>query len=329
MTPASDATAASADIGAGTTEKTTVTERLAERLPADDYPRLAGVLARLYPDRAAQDRVLDSIGYTWKYADLDQLPAEAFWQAMLIRLRWDSASGFTIKIIDEGLRRNPADPVLQEIGRRARELRAKADAADRARDARGDAADQALVARADAADQARAQSAGPAAAPFVIVSMTFQSETLDMRQFSFLVTAIDELCATLGTAMAVRLNVDPRGEPLPPRILSVRMSSPLTIELGAIAGGGGVSFAALRVLAAVVRDPGLLGGFIPRVKTGWYDARTAQYEAQMRLEAVRRLAGDVTVSLITSEPPEFEESELRSLAVPSPPAPVSETSTYL
>jgi hypothetical protein len=67
-----------------------------------------------------------------------------------------------------------------------------------------------------------------------------------------------------------------------------------------------------------VRDPGLLGGFIPRVKTGWYDARTAQYEAQMRLEAVRTLAGDVTVSLRTSESPAREERLLQELDARTP-----------
>ena len=185
-----------------------------------------------------------------------------------------------------------------------------------------------------AADTPEEEIAGPHYNSFVHVSMTFQAEDLDVRQFSFLVTAIDELCAILGSAMAVYLKEGPLGVS-PPQLLSAQMSSPLTIEIGATAGAGAISFAVLRVLAAVVRDPSLLGGFIPKVKTGWYDARTAQYEAQMRLEAVRKLAGDVTVSLRTSETPAREERLLEELDARTPHAQrasvdiVAQTGQYL
>ena len=146
---------------------------------------------------------------------------------------------------------------------------------------------------------------------FYDVIVNFETHSLDLRQFTFLVTAIDELYGTLTSAMAVKLNEDPSGI-RSPQLRSIVMQSPLTMVLGAT--GGAVSLAALRVLAAVLRDPGMLSGFLPKVKTGWYDGRTAEYEARLRLQTVRALAGNVNVQVSSANPPEAEARELRALS---------------
>ena len=172
--------------------------------------------------------------------------------------------------------------------------------------------DQLRISSADTA--AGGGGINPLVAPQYRVLIDFGVESLDLRQFSFIFTAMDELCATLGSAMAVKNNSDP-STVRPPQILSVNMRSPLAVELGETLASGGASVAVLRVLAAVLRDPGLLGGFLPKIKTGWYDARTAQYEAQLRLNMIRQSAGKINVRVLSPDP-ESEPEKLRLISSP-------------
>jgi hypothetical protein len=148
------------------------------------------------------------------------------------------------------------------------------------------------------------------------VSITFGCDDLSLKNLAFLMTALDELHGILVLAMASRL-----GEEAPadrsPRLVSVIKRSPLTVELVESGSGRRVLLAALRVFAAVLREPGRLETFLPPGRAGWYEPRATEHEARLRLETIRRLGGEIAVRVPGTDMAS-ENKALQELA--SPPA---------
>jgi hypothetical protein len=68
--------------------------------------------------------------------------------------------------------------------------------------------------------------------------------------------------------------------PGPPSVTTIRMSSPLLIEL--VSGPSGIGAVSLGMVAYILRHPDKLGGFIAEVRKTWHDGNREAEAAKLR-----------------------------------------------
>jgi hypothetical protein len=133
------------------------------------------------------------------------------------------------------------------------------------------------------------------------LTLTFGGEVASLGDLWFLLAWLDELHGVLASAAAWRLGADSLVSVPSPALTRVVKQSPLTVELAATATGTALSVAALRMLGAALREPERVGEFFPRIKAGWFDGRSAAYQARLHLEALRSAGGSALVEAFGTE----------------------------
>lgn len=105
----------------------------------------------------------------------------------------------------------------------------------------------------------------------------------DLEDFTSLLVALhDEVAVPYVTSDLYQVGSNAPGL-IPATVTSVSMNSPLTIEL--LAGPSEVAILALGMVGYVIRNPGRLGEFIPRVREGWY--RSNREALEQKIEYAR------------------------------------------
>ena len=66
----------------------------------------------------------------------------------------------------------------------------------------------------------------------------------------------------------------------PPQVANVHMNSPLIIEL--LAGPNKFDICALGLVGYIIKNPGRLGDFLPRIREGRHEGRAREFEARKR-----------------------------------------------
>lgn len=73
--------------------------------------------------------------------------------------------------------------------------------------------------------------------------------------------------------------------PTPPLVSTIRMSSPLVIEL--VSGPSGIGAVTLGMVAYILKHPERLGGFITQVRKSWHDGNREAEAAKLRRAEAR------------------------------------------